>query len=116
MGRAFVFVFLLAVLGACGAALYVHIRNDGFPTFVHRLGLNASGRQVAEDELLGAGTQLQSEHQAYGTYRRSNLSHFDGVSFGFATESGYCIQVTKAGKWYHMTGPEGFPLEGACGQ
>jgi hypothetical protein len=114
VGRAFSFVALLVLLGACGAALYTHIHSTGFSTFVHRLGINASGKQAAEDELLGAGTQLQSDHQAYATFRRSNLSHFGGMSFGYATDTGYCIQVTKAGKWYHMTGPGGYPLDGAC--
>jgi len=114
MGRAFATIAILVALGASGAALYTHVRNDGVTTFVHRLGFKASGRGAAEDELLAAGTQLQSERNAYGTYRRSNVSHFDGMSFGYATDTTYCVQVMKAGKWYHMAGPEGFPLPGAC--
>jgi hypothetical protein len=114
MARAFSLLMLIAVLGACGAAVYSRVSKNGFWTSVHRLGFRQSGRQVAEDELLSAATQLQSDRTAWGTFRRSDLSHFEGMSFGYATESAYCIQVTKAGKWYHLTGPEGVPLDGSC--
>jgi hypothetical protein len=114
MTRAFAWLVMVAVLGASGAALYTRVNHNGFWTTVHRLGFKASGRQVAEDELLSAATQLQSDRQAYGTYRRSDLSHFEGLSIGYAMESAYCIQVTKAGKWYHLTGPEGVPQDGGC--
>ncbi len=114
MGRLLVTAVLVLVLGASGAAMYTRIQHDGFWTAVHRLGFRQSGRQVAEDELLSAATQLQADRQAYGTYRRSNLSHFDSLAFGYAGDSSYCIHVVKAGKWYHLTGPEGVPLDGPC--
>lgn len=114
MGRVLVICVLIAALGASGAAIYTHIQHEGFWTSVHRLGFRQSGKQVAEDELLSAGTQLQADHQAYGTYRRSNLSHFECLAFGFATDTSYCIHVVKAGKWFHLAGPEGIPQDGAC--
>jgi hypothetical protein len=107
-------VSIIVALGASGAALYTHVHDDGLSTAVHQLGFNQTGRSVAEDELLAAGTQLQSEHQVYHTYRRSNVTHFAGMSFGYVSDDAYCLQVVKGGHWYHMAGPEGIPLDGAC--
>ena len=114
MVRAFAMIAVLVACGACGAAVYTHVRNDGLPTFLHRLGLNQSGGQAADDELLSAGVLLENDRSAYGTYRRTNLSHFKGLTLAYASDQSYCVQVEKAGKWYHLTGPEGLTLGGAC--
>jgi hypothetical protein len=114
MARLFAMVVAIAALGASGAAIYTHVQNDGVSTFVHRLGFKQTGRAAAEDALLSAGSQLASDHQAYGTYVRTDLSRFDGMEFGFANATAFCIQLQKGGRWYHMTGPEGVPLDGTC--
>jgi hypothetical protein len=114
MARFLAMVVAVAALGASGAALYTHVQHDGLSTFVHRLGLNKNGRSAAEDVLLAAGAQLGRDHDAYATYRRTDLSNIRGVQLVYATESAYCVQVEKAGRWYHLTGPEGVPLDGSC--
>jgi hypothetical protein len=108
------FVLMVALLGASGAAIYTRVQHDGVHTFVHRLGLKATGRSAAEDELLSAGQQLQADHDQYKTYRRTDLTRFSGMTFGYATDNSYCVQLNKGGAWYHMAGPEGAPLDGRC--
>jgi hypothetical protein len=107
-------IALLVAMGACGAALYTHVRADGLSTVVNRLGFRASGGEIAADELLSAATILQTDHNAYGTYRRSNLASFKSMTLVYATDSGYCLQDAKAGKIFHLVGPGGVPLDGLC--
>jgi hypothetical protein len=114
MARFLAMVVFVAALGASGAAIYTHVQHDGLATFVHRLGYKQNGRSAAEDELLSAGTRLAADHQTNKTYQLTNLSRFHDLTIGYTTENTYCVQVQKAGRWYHMTGPDGVPLDGPC--
>jgi hypothetical protein len=114
MARLLATIVFIAAFGASGAAIYTHVQHDGLGTFVHRLGFNQNGKSAAEDALLSAGTQLANDHQAFGTYRRTNVTRFSKMQLAWATDDAYCVQLQKGGQWYHMTGPEGVPQNGTC--
>ena len=105
---------MLAVLAVSGFVFYKHVKANGLTTELHRLGFRQSGGSAADDELLSASTQLEADHSAYFTFRRTNLSRFKDMRLAYATDSAYCVEDVKAGKWYHLTGPGGYPIEGPC--
>jgi hypothetical protein len=114
MLRTFVLLSMTLALLASGVVLYSHVRKEGVREVLHSLNLRQSGSQVAASDLLAAATVLQKSYEADKTYTRADLSRFTDLQVVFASDSAYCIQVEKAGKWYHTVGPGGVPTDGPC--
>jgi hypothetical protein len=105
---------ILAAFGASSAVLVMHVRHDGLRTVIHRLGLRQTGDSAAADELMSAATALDAAQTNGQGFANADFRSFKGLVLAFASNSNYCIQVQKAGKWYHLAGPGGIPAAGTC--
>ena len=114
MTRAFMFVAVLAVLIAGGYVTYQRIEERGLKAFVQSLGIRQSGRAAAEEELLAAAVTLDRERTWRGSFAGADLRKHANVVVAYASDTEYCIQVTKSDSTHHLAGPGGKPQDGPC--
>jgi hypothetical protein len=108
MGRAVVFMLILAGLMASGFKFFHQTHPSAKTVMEHGVGASAAA------ELKDAGDQLYLTYKFAGTYDGPDLKNFADLQLYRADDTGFCIQVVKEAQVFRLIGPGGMPEPGHC--